>query len=103
MIRNLTTASAALALGSFIMACPATAGPRIDLKGPAFLLQIQDEENEEVWKDLRPDVDSPEAAVGEEEKMAPQDSMTEEPMGEGSDDMENEEVLKDLRTEEAPE
>jgi hypothetical protein len=97
MLHTLIKASAALALGSFAFAHPAGAVSSHPLQGPAFVIPAADEENEEVWHDLRPDVTPPDAAVGTEGKAA-KDSATEPPKGEGSSgDEENEEVWHDLR------
>jgi hypothetical protein len=56
---------------------------------------VQDEENAEVWHDLRPDVTPPEAAVGKQEEKAPEGSGTEHPREEGSGDIEEKELKED--------
>jgi hypothetical protein len=58
--------AALLVLGGFAVATPAFAVSPLALNDAApILIPVQDEENEEVWKDLRPDVAPPEAAVQE--------------------------------------
>jgi hypothetical protein len=102
MLHILLKAAAVIAIGSFAFAAPASALMPPAASGPASLVvPVQDQENEEVWRDLRPDVTPPEAAVGKKEE-APKGSAAEPPMEEGSGDVENDEVLRDLRTEESP-
>ena len=61
------TFGAALALGGALLASPAYAVfPTFLINAPSLIIPIQDEENEEVWRDLRPDITPPEAAVGKE-------------------------------------
>jgi hypothetical protein len=63
------TGAALLVLGGF--AVPALAATPLPLqKVPALVIPVQDEENAEVWHDLRPDVSPPEAAVGKEGEKA---------------------------------
>ena len=66
------------------------------------IIPVQDEENAEVWHDLRPDVTPPAAAVGKEGD-APKNSAAEPPKEEGAGgDVENEEVWHDLRPDVTP-
>jgi hypothetical protein len=75
-------AGAALVLGA-VLASPAYAVSPLSLADTASLLiPVEDEENEEVWRDLRPDVAPPEAAVGKEGE-APQAAPPERPKEEG--------------------
>ena len=100
MIQNLLRAGAVLALGSLAFTGEAlAASPVSSASAVPLVILAQDQENEEVWQDLRPDVTPPEAAVGKKEEKG---SAAEAPLGEGSGDVENEEVERDLRTEEAP-
>jgi hypothetical protein len=67
MLHRLVRASAVLALGGFAFVNPALAVTTLSLDSAASLvIPIQDEENKELWQDLRPDVTPPEAAVGNE-------------------------------------
>lgn len=102
MTHTLLKAGTGLVIGSFALAGPAFALVPHAESGPASLvIPVQDEENKEVWQDLRPDITPPEAAVGKKEE-APKGSAAEPPMGEGSGNVENEELWRDLRTEETP-
>jgi hypothetical protein len=92
------TGAALVALGAFAIAAPALAHSPLPLNGTSLLVPVQDEENAEVWHDLRPDVTPPEAAVGKQEEKAPEGSARERPEAEGSGDVENEEVWRDLET-----
>ena len=84
------------ALGGFALASPAQAVSPLPLNDDALLvIPIGDEENAEIWHDLRPDVTPPEAVVGEEEEEAPKSSATEKPKGEGSGDVEQKELQED--------
>jgi len=95
MFHTLIKAGAVLALGSFALVGQALAAAPLPLNGPTpLVIPIQDEENEEVWRDLRPDVTPPEAAGGEGEE-APKSSATEKPKGEGSGDIEQKELQED--------
>jgi hypothetical protein len=97
------TGATLLALGGFAVAGPAIAVSPLPLNDTApVLIPIQDEENAEVWHDLRPDVTPPAAAVGKEGE-APKNSAAEPPKEEGSGgDVENEEVWHDLRPDVTP-
>src|SRR5262245_8303153 len=55
LVHPLIKIGAALALGGLIFACPAFAvSPPSPNTRPSLLIPVQDEENEEVWRDLRP-------------------------------------------------
>ena len=97
------TGAALLVLGGFAVATPALAVSPLPLNGTApVLIPIQDEENAEVWHDLRPDIPPPAAAVGKEGE-APKNSAEQAPKEEGAGgDVENEEVWHDLRTGDTP-
>jgi hypothetical protein len=87
--------AAAFALGGFAFAWPAQTLSPLPLNDTAALLiQAADQENEEVWQDLRPDVTPPPAAVGTE-KEAPKGAAPELPKGEGSGDVEQKELQED--------
>jgi hypothetical protein len=102
MIHALLKAGAVLALGSAAFGGPALAASTIPFNAPSLIILAQDEENAEVWHDLRPDVTPPEAAVGKHEE-APKGSVEEHPMGQGSGgDIENQEIWHDLETGETP-
>lgn len=88
------TGAVLFALGGFALASPAQAVSPLPLNAAALVTPIGDEENAEVWHDLRPDVTPPEAAVGEGEE-APKSSATEKPKGEGSGDVEQKELQED--------
>ena len=103
MVDPLIKIGAALVLAGALFACPAYAVSPLPLNDNASLLiPVEDEENEEVWRDLRPDITPPEAAVGKKEGEAPKAPPAERPMGEGPGDVENEEVWHDLRTGDTP-
>jgi hypothetical protein len=98
MIHALLKAASVLALGSLAWMGPAQAGAPLPMKAAApLVIPAADEENEEVWQDLRPNVTPPEAAVGKREE-APNAPPAEKPMGEGSGDVENQELWRDLET-----
>jgi hypothetical protein len=98
MIQVCIKAGAVLALASLAAAGQALAFTPLSLTSTAPLVILaQDEENEEVWHDLRPDVTPPEAAVGKREET-PNLPSAEKPMGEGSGDIENQELWHDLET-----
>jgi hypothetical protein len=60
-------AGAVVAFAIFTVVRPASALPPMSLNDSArLIIPIQDEENKELWQDLRPDVTPPEAAVGNE-------------------------------------
>ena len=90
------TGAVLFALGGFALVGPAQALSPLPLNDTASLVTpVADEENQEVWQDLRPDVTPPEAAVGEEEEQAPKSSATEKPKGEGSGDVEQKKLQED--------
>jgi len=88
--------AALLVLGGFAVATPALALSPLPLNAtvPAFI-PIQDEENEEVWHDLRPDITPPEAAVRDDDEMAPKEAMPERPKEEGSGNSEEKALKED--------
>ena len=91
--------AALLVLGGFALATPALAvSPHPFSANVPVLIPIQDEENAELWHDLRPDVTPPEAAVGKQKEEAPSAPSAEKPMGEGSGNIENQELWHDLET-----
>ena len=96
MLHSFIKAGAMLAFGSFALAGQALAVSPLPLNPTApILIPAGDEENEEVWKDLRPDVTPPEAAVGNE-LVTPKGSAMERPKAEGqSGDMEQKELKED--------
>ena len=90
-------AGAALVLGGFAFAGPALAVSPLSLYDAApLVIPVGDEENEEVWHDLRPDVTPPPAAVGSEQE-APKGYAAEPPKGEaeGGGDVEQKELQED--------
>ncbi len=96
MAHSCIKAGAALLLGGFAFAGPALAAPSLSFDGTAPLVILAgDEENQEVWQDLRPDVTPPEAAVGKEGE-APKD-LAERPKGEaeGGGNIEEKELQED--------
>ena len=89
----------ALVLGGVLLAGPAYGASPLPLDGNSSLLVpagAGDVENEEVWRDLRPDITPPEAAVGKEGE-APQAAPAERPKeeGKGSGDIEEKEMKED--------
>ena len=67
MLHTVIKASAGLALGGLVLVGPAQAVSPLPLNDAALIvIPVADEENEEVWHDLRPDITPPEAAVGKE-------------------------------------
>jgi hypothetical protein len=95
MTYALIKAGAMLTLGSFAFAGQALAASPLPFNGVTpLVIPVQDEENEEVWKDLRPDVTPPEAAVGKKEGAEEEGAM-EGPKGEGSGDVEQKELQED--------
>lgn len=89
------TFGAALALGGALLASPAYAVfPTFLINAPSLIIPIQDEENEEVWRDLRPDITPPEAAVGKEGE-APKAAQPEQPKREGGSGIEEKELKED--------
>lgn len=86
---------AALVLGGALFAGPVYALSPLSPAGNApLLVPVEDEENEEVWRDLRPDVTPPEAAVGKEGE-APKSVPPAPPKKEGSEDIEEKELKED--------
>jgi hypothetical protein len=82
-------------VASALLACPAHAVSPLSLNNtPSLLVPIEDEENEEVWRDLRPDITPPEAAAGKTEE-APKPAEPEQRKEEGSGDIEEKELKKD--------
>lgn len=73
------TGAALLVLGGFAVAAPALAVSPLPLAADPVLIPVQDEENQELWHDLRPDVTPPEAAVGDDDPLAPKEAMPERP------------------------
>ena len=85
---------AAFMLGAFF-AYPANAVSPPSLNDTASLLvPVEDEENEELWRDLQTEVTPPEAAVGETEE-APKAAEPERRKDEGSDEIEEKELKED--------
>ena len=73
------TGAALLVLGGFAFAAPALAVSPLHFAADPVLIPVQDKENQELWHDLRPDVTPPEAAVGDDDPMAPKEAMPERP------------------------
>ncbi len=71
--------AALLALGGFAVAGPAFAVSPLPLAADSVVIPVQDEENQELWHDLRPDVTPPEAAVGNDDPLAPKQATPERP------------------------
>ena len=97
MLHPVIKASAVLALGSLVFVGPAQAVSPLPLNDAALLvIPVADEENEEVWHDLRPDITPPDAAV-EKKEEAPKSAAPERPKGEGegSGDVEQKELQED--------
>jgi hypothetical protein len=97
MVHPLLKIGAVFALGGAVFAYPAFAvAPPSPAPGPSLLVPIEDEENEEVWHDLRPDITPPPAAVGREGE-APKTMEQERPKdeGKGSGDIEEKELKED--------
>jgi hypothetical protein len=97
MIHSFIKAGALLALGGFVVASPALAASPLPMNAAASLvIPVQDEENAEVWHDLRPDVTPPEAAVGKQkEEEAPKEAAPEQPKEEGSGNTEEKALQQD--------
>jgi hypothetical protein len=89
------TGAALLALGAFAVAAPALAVSPLPLNGAPVLVPIQDEENAEVWHDLRPDITPPEAAVGKKEGAGEEGAGEEKPKEEGSGEAEEKALEED--------
>lgn len=91
------TAGAALVLGGLAFSGPVQAVSPLSLYDTApLVIPAGDEENEEVWRDLRPDITPPPAAVGTEQE-APKGYTAERPKGEaeGGGDVEQKELQED--------
>jgi hypothetical protein len=87
----------ALVRGGVLLAGPAYAVSPLALNGAPSLLVLAgagDVENEEVWRDLRPDITPPEAAVGKEGE-APPATQPEKPKEEGKGEIEEKEMKED--------
>ncbi len=66
MLHPFLKAGAALAIGSFAFAAQALAVTPSSVNATPLIILAQEQENEEVWQDLRPDITPPPAAVGEQ-------------------------------------
>jgi hypothetical protein len=66
MLHSSIKASAVLMFASLAIVGKALAVSPFPLDAATLFVPIQDEENKELWQDLRPDVTPPEAAVGNE-------------------------------------
>jgi hypothetical protein len=89
--------AALLVLGGFAIATPALAlavSP-LPFAADSVVIPVQDEENQELWHDLRPDVTPPEAAVGDDDPLAPKEAMPERPKEEGSGNAEEKALEED--------
>jgi hypothetical protein len=89
---------AAVVLGTALLACPAYAHSPSSHNHHSFLLaQAGDEENAEVWHDLRPDVTPPEAAVGKTDETPKEDAqpLPRKEEGSRSGDVEEREMKED--------
>jgi hypothetical protein len=89
------TSAALLVLGGFAVAAPALAVSPLPWAADPVVIPVQNEEDEEVWHDLRPDVTPPEAAVGNEDEMAPKEGMPEHPKEGGSSNQEEKALEED--------
>ena len=87
--------AALLVLGGFAIATPALAVSPLPLNQVPVIIPVQDEENQELWHDLRPDVTPPEAAVGDDDPLAPKEEMKERPKEEGSGNTEEKALKED--------
>lgn len=93
MDHPLIKTSAAFALGAVLFACPAYAVSPLALdNSPSLLIPVEDEENEELMREMETDEATPEGAAGTN-KEAPQAAQPKQPKeeGKGSDDVEEEE------------
>src|SRR5262245_44208792 len=71
MVHSSIKAGIVLTFAAFVVAGQAFATSPLRLQNIApVVVPIQDEENKELWQDLRPDVTPPEAAVGNEGEAA---------------------------------
>jgi len=95
--RFLLKAGAAFAAALAFAAPAFAAGPLSLGTTTSPVILVGDEENEEVWHDLRPDVTPPPGIVGKEGE-APAGTMHEPPKEEGSGDVEDKELWRDLET-----
>jgi hypothetical protein len=87
---------AALVLGAVLFSCPAYAVSPVALdNNPLLLIPVEDEENEELMREMETDEAPPEGAAGtsKEAPQAAQPKPKEE--GKGSDDVEEEEFKED--------
>ena len=67
MLKSPLKACAVIVFANLTIVGHALASPSISsIDSARLIIQVQDEENKEVWQDLRPDVTPPEAAVGNE-------------------------------------
>jgi hypothetical protein len=89
------TSVALLVLGGFAVAAPALALSPLPSAADPIVIPVQNEEDEEVWHDLRPDVTPPEAAVGNEDEMAPKEGMPEHPKEEQGGSGQEEKALQE--------
>jgi hypothetical protein len=87
--------AAVLVLGGFAIATPALAVSPLPFAADSVVILVQDEENQELWHDLRPDVTPPEAAVGDDDPLAPKEEMKERPKEEGSGNAEEKALEED--------
>lgn len=95
MLHAVLKAGATLAIASFAFAGQASAIAPLALNATPFVVLAQDEENQEVWQDLRPDITPPPAAVGEQTE-APKNESHEGHKAEGeSGDVEQKELKED--------
>jgi hypothetical protein len=102
MLHSCIKAGAVLAAASLAFAGQAFAlSPHPLHPAATLVVPAGDEENEEVWHNLRPDVTPPRAAVGNQGE-AEKGSAMEAPKGGGSGDGENAEVWHDLRPDVTP-
>ena len=88
---------AALVLGAVLLAAPAYAVSPLSLdNSPSLLLAVEDVENEEMWRDLRPDITPPEAAVGKEQEVPKHEVKPEhKEEGKASGEIEEKEMKED--------
>lgn len=88
--------AALLALGGFAVAAPSfDVSPFNATNAVPLIIPVQDEENAELWHDMRPDVTPPEAAVGNEGQETPMGAAPAQPEGQGSGNTEQKELKED--------
>ena len=88
--------AALLVLGGLAVATPALAvSPLAPSHTATVIIPVQDEENAELWHDLRPDVTPPAAAVGQQGEETPKEAAPEQPKEQGSGDIEQKELKED--------